>query len=89
VDKLIELLLDALVLEWSAVFCKQDRIVGLASRFAGSSEGPIRKRSILMSYGFVLAAGVAQAGIPLFNPTCGGNISVHADMGGPVYINGK
>jgi hypothetical protein len=35
-------------------------------------------------------ASVAQAkGIPLLNYSCGSGISVHADRGGPVYINGK
>ena len=37
----------------------------------------------------VLAAGTASAGIPLVNATCPGNIEVHADEGGPIYINGK
>jgi hypothetical protein len=36
-----------------------------------------------------LTAGSAQAKIPLFNYTCPGNLEVHADQGGPVYINGK
>ncbi|MEE1924414.1 hypothetical protein V0R50_22645 [Pseudomonas sp. 148P] len=35
------------------------------------------------------ASGVAQAGIPQVNATCPGNIEVHADKGGPIYINGK
>ncbi len=40
--------------------------------------------------GLLLAAsGAAHAGIPLLNATCPGNIEVHADKGGPVYINGK
>ncbi|CAK9889172.1 hypothetical protein [Pseudomonas fluorescens] len=34
-------------------------------------------------------SGAAQAGIPLVNATCPGNIEVHADKGGPIYINGK
>ncbi|MCX5516993.1 hypothetical protein OSH10_00980 [Kaistia defluvii] len=34
-------------------------------------------------------AGPAQARIPLVNATCPGNIEVHADEGGPIYINGK
>lgn len=37
----------------------------------------------------VLTAGTANAGIPLLNATCPGNIEVHADKGGPIYINGK
>jgi hypothetical protein len=35
------------------------------------------------------AAGPALAKIPLVNATCPGNIEVHADEGGPVYVNGK
>ncbi|MGD9712532.1 MAG: hypothetical protein AB7V46_10750 [Thermomicrobiales bacterium] len=27
--------------------------------------------------------------IPLFNATCGGGIEVHADEGGPVFIDGE
>lgn len=34
-------------------------------------------------------AGAASAGVPLVNATCPGNIEVHADEGGPIYINGK
>ncbi|WP_312362678.1 hypothetical protein [Ensifer sp.] len=34
-------------------------------------------------------AGEAVAGIPLVNATCPGKIEVHADQGGPIYINGK
>lgn len=30
----------------------------------------------------------AHAKIPLVNATCPGNIEVHADEGGPIYING-
>lgn len=38
----------------------------------------------------VLGASMeAGAKVPLFNATCGGGIEVHADEGGPVYINGK
>lgn len=34
-------------------------------------------------------AAPAYAAIPFFNATCPGNIEVHADQGGPIYINGK
>ena len=34
-------------------------------------------------------AGQAAAKIPLVNATCPGKIEVHADQGGPIYINGK
>lgn len=37
----------------------------------------------------LMSSGFAQAGIPLLNATCPGNIEVHADKGGPIYINGK
>jgi hypothetical protein len=40
--------------------------------------------------GLLLAtSATAQAQIPLLNATCPGNIEVHADKGGPIYINGK
>lgn len=32
---------------------------------------------------------MASAGLPQLNATCPGGIEVHADAGGPVYINGK
>jgi len=34
-------------------------------------------------------AALTQAGVPFFNATCPGGIDVHADEGGPVYLNGK
>lgn len=37
----------------------------------------------------LVAAGSAHAGIPLTNATCPGSIEVHADQGGPIYINGR
>ncbi|WJK12523.1 hypothetical protein [Pseudomonas fluorescens] len=37
----------------------------------------------------LMSSAAAQAGIPLLNATCPGNIEVHADKGGPIYINGK
>ncbi|MGE8399842.1 MAG: hypothetical protein ACN6NZ_07880 [Burkholderiales bacterium] len=45
------------------------------------------RREILVL--LLAASGAAQAGIPLLNATCPGNIEVHADRGGLVYINGK
>lgn len=38
--------------------------------------------------GLVLAFP-ARAGIPLFNGTCPGGLDVHADEGGPVYVDGR
>lgn len=37
----------------------------------------------------LLAAPAVQARIPTLNATCPQSIEVHADEGGPVYINGK
>ena len=37
----------------------------------------------------LFAASPAFAKIPLVNATCPGKIEVHADEGGPIYINGK
>ena len=31
----------------------------------------------------------AEAAIPMFNATCPGNLEIHADEGGPVYVNGR
>ena len=36
-----------------------------------------------------ITATASLAAIPPFNYTCPGKIKVHADQGGPVYINGK
>lgn len=36
----------------------------------------------------LMVAGHATAKIPLVNATCPGKIDVHADQGGPIYING-
>jgi hypothetical protein len=46
-------------------------------------------KSMLLAAPLLLAAGWAQAAIPMFNATCPGKIEVHADEGGPIYINGK
>ncbi|MBU3068858.1 hypothetical protein KOI40_03445 [Aestuariicella sp. G3-2] len=37
----------------------------------------------------LLFAATASAGIPQMNYSCPGDIEVHADRGGPVFINGK
>lgn len=46
-------------------------------------------RATLLAAAAVFVAGSANAAIPLVNATCPGNIDVHADAGGPIYINGK
>lgn len=44
--------------------------------------------SAVLSAAFLLPPA-AWADIPLLNATCPGGIDVHADQGGPIYINGK
>lgn len=44
--------------------------------------------AVLATSALGLGSG-AQAAIPLVNATCGAGVEVHADQGGPVYINGK
>lgn len=46
-------------------------------------------KKMLLGALLVCAAGFANADIPLVNATCPGDIEVHADEGGPIYINGK
>lgn len=46
-------------------------------------------KALLLAAPLLLVAGLAEAGIPMFNATCPGKIEVHADEGGPIYINGK
>lgn len=46
-------------------------------------------KKIAITIAAVSLAGAANAGVPLFNGTCPGDIEVHADAGGPVYFNGK
>ena len=44
--------------------------------------------SVLVAAAMTIASQ-ASASIPMVNATCPGKIEVHADEGGPVYINGK
>ena len=37
----------------------------------------------------LFTATAAQAKMPFFNATCPGGIEVHADAGGPIYVNGS
>jgi hypothetical protein len=46
-------------------------------------------RNLVAAAFVVLVAGTAQAGIPTLNYTCPGDFQLHADEGGPVYVNGK
>lgn len=42
-----------------------------------------------LAFAAVVPAGGAQAAIPFFNATCPGAIEVHADEGGPIFVNGR
>lgn len=44
---------------------------------------------IVLTMSAIFTAGQAVAAVPFLNATCPGNIDVHADAGGPVYLNGK
>ena len=46
------------------------------------------KKLLTMTFA-LFAAGTAHAGIPLLNVSCTDKYEVHADEGGPVFINGK
>ncbi|QKV63817.1 MULTISPECIES: hypothetical protein [unclassified Pseudomonas] len=46
-------------------------------------------KSLLLAAPLLLVSAIAHAGIPMLNATCPGKIEVHADEGGPIYINGK
>ena len=42
----------------------------------------------LATFACLATVGAAHAAIPFFNATCPTGIEVHADAGGPIYING-
>lgn len=46
------------------------------------------KKLVIATWLYLLSSA-ASADIPLLNYTCPGHIEVHADQGGPVYVNGK
>ncbi|WCM18334.1 hypothetical protein NDK50_12770 [Paraburkholderia bryophila] len=46
------------------------------------------KKCLAVIAGLLISIAV-HAQIPRLNVVCPGNIEVHADSGGPVYINGK
>lgn len=46
-------------------------------------------RKSLLAVMMLVFTNAANAGIPLLNATCPTGIEVHADKGGPIYINGK
>jgi hypothetical protein len=43
----------------------------------------------IATIGLVFAASPGHSAVPFFNATCPGDIEVHADQGGPIYVNGK
>jgi hypothetical protein len=47
----------------------------------------MKKRLVILAALSISTA--AHAEIPMLNYVCPGNFEVHADRGGPVYINGK
>ncbi|WP_282875612.1 hypothetical protein [Pseudomonas peli] len=46
-------------------------------------------KKIAQVISLLVLSGAASAAIPMFNAACPGSIDVHADAGGPIYINGK
>jgi len=44
---------------------------------------------LLLGAVLLAMASLANADMPLVNANCPGGVEVHADEGGPVYINGK
>lgn len=51
-------------------------------------KSPIFLTAIALFLG-LSAAPRADAAIPMFNGTCPGGLEIHADEGGPVYVNGR
>ncbi|WP_207771087.1 hypothetical protein [Kumtagia ephedrae] len=45
--------------------------------------------TVLLTGVFASGASIARADVPFFNATCPGHVEVHADEGGPVYLNGS
>ena len=51
--------------------------------------GRVVSSTAMTALALMVAAGAAQAKVPCINAPCPGGIEVHADEGGPVYINGN
>ena len=43
---------------------------------------------LLLAAPLLLLAGAAEAKIPFFNAVCPPDNQIHADKGGPVFVNG-
>lgn len=59
---------------------------------AGNSATPELAVGTVAMAGMValaFGAGAVQAKVPFFNASCPGNLDIHGDDGGPVFINGK
>lgn len=68
------------------------RVEGFAVLLKASDTVALKEstmKSLLLAAPLLLVTGLAHAGIPMLNATCPGKIEVHADQGGPIYINGK
>ena len=50
---------------------------------------PCRMPATTLAAALVLAAPMAFAGVPRLDATCPGDLTVHADDGGPVTVNGR
>lgn len=46
-------------------------------------------RLLIAAAALLGSTGMSLAKIPMLNATCARGVEVHADEGGPVYINGK
>ena len=46
-------------------------------------------KKLVIATGLFFISNAACADIPLLNYTCPGHIEVHADQGGPVFVNGQ
>jgi hypothetical protein len=55
---------------------------------ASAMKIPLGAVPALAAMSALLAPAVARAGMPPVNASCPGGIEVHADAGGPVYVNG-
>lgn len=77
-----------LVRQLSRAACTEGVSWGLSKHSVWVSDGC---RAVFSSGGDSASAPAAanQGGLPLLNAECPGDISVHSDEGGPVYINGK
>lgn len=60
----------------------------LAASWEGATMNRVQGLAWLVLLSMLPCAG-AWAAIPMFNASCPGALDVHADAGGPVYVNGR